>query len=115
MNTKDFLKQVVEKDPKEQEFYKYETTEWKYEGEHTEHFNVVCETMVKHVTLLTSNSKVSQFRNKMVEICIQVLEELNADLFFTQICERDILLMINISNGELSGQKKKRMIRRLNG
>ncbi|MBE1553970.1 DUF4303 domain-containing protein [Sporosarcina limicola] len=115
MNTKDFLKQVVEKDPKEQGFYKYETTEWKYEGEHAEHFNVVCETMVKHVTLLTSNGKVSQFRNKMVEMCIQVLEELHADLFFTQICERDILLMVNISNGELSGQKKKQIIRRLNG
>ncbi|MEC0090810.1 DUF4303 domain-containing protein [Paenibacillus macquariensis] len=113
MNTKDFLKQVVEKDPKEHEFYKYETTEWKYEGEHPEQFNVVCETMVKHVTLLSSISKVSQFRNKMVEICIQVLEELNTELFFSQICERDILLMINISNGELSGQKKKQIISRL--
>lgn len=70
---------------------------------------------MKHVTLLTSNSKVNQFRNKMVEMCIQVLEELNADLFFTQICERDILLTINISNGELFGQKKKQINRRLNG
>ena len=110
-NKKAHLEKHLEKYPSEKDYYTYSSNEWCYEGtSYTLHlFDPICRELSVHSRALGAEDKVKRFRDKLIDLCVEVLAELKTDGFFANEYSLPILLSVAISNGELPPAKIKKI------
>ncbi len=114
-NCQEFLNELIKKVPSETEYYKTEPCEWKYYGDGADDkFNKIDEIIFSYVGLLSSESQLHKFRNELIEVCVQVLEELRATHFFANAYSNAIYLTVSGSSFDLPKTKQKNINSRLN-
>jgi hypothetical protein len=114
VNTKEHFEKNITLYPKDEQFYKYATTEWKYEGTGgTILFEPINNMISQYTAKLNNEKKKQNFRNGIIELCITVLLELKTEEYFDSI-SKDYILMVNVSNDEIGKSKLKEIIKILN-
>jgi len=110
-NTKGHLESLVVDNPTDKDYYTYATAEWKYEGTEfaLDLFEPICKELAMYSAALGQESKIKKFRDKLLDICAEVLAELKAENFFAKEYALPILLNVNISNDEMSTAKAKKI------
>lgn len=109
-NTKAHLDELAAKYPSDKDHFIYCISEWCHDSPLALYlFNPICRELSVHSRTLGTEKKVRQFRDKLIDLCVEVLAELKADGFFTQEYHLPILLNVDISNGELSRAKAKKI------
>ncbi|UKB84902.1 DUF4303 domain-containing protein [Chryseobacterium sp. MEBOG06] len=112
-NTLEMLETVDEDDIL---YYKYEPAEWAYEMEGAHHeFEEIC-TRLR--AALDENEEDDQwfgdFQAQLYSTCIEVLEKLKDENFFTQITGKDIFVTFTVSDYEFQNEDLEKIIIRLN-
>jgi hypothetical protein len=109
-NTADHLENNVASFPDERDFYTFATTEWKYEGLDCalELFDDLCKSLMSYSASLSRN-KIRNFRDKLLDACVDVLRELKSDGFFAKEYSEVIVLNVNISNDDISAARAKKI------
>lgn len=97
-------------------YYKFEPAEWKYEmqgadQEFNEISNLLREELDKHSD---DDDWFLDFQDKLYETCIEVLEKLKQESFFTQITGKEVFLTFTISDYEINSKYIRNLISRLN-
>lgn len=76
-------------------------------------FDPICRELSIHSRALGTENKVKRFRDKLIQLCVEILAELKAEGFFAKEYHLPILLNVDISNGVLSMSKAKKIRARL--
>ncbi|MDR1701371.1 MAG: DUF4303 domain-containing protein [Sporomusaceae bacterium] len=110
-NIKAHLEKHIAEFPSEKDYYTYSTNEWFYEGTpfalHL--FEPICRELSIHSSALGTENKINRFRNKLIDLCVEVLAELKADGFFAKEYDAPILLSVSVATGEMSLAKIKKI------
>lgn len=115
-NTKEHFERLA-KNNNEDEFYKYSTANWKYEGTEDKNCNeifILSEQLEEYSALLLTDASLRTFRNKLIDNCALVLEELKQENFFKDHCKNTVTLMVNLAQDDLPTAKYKKLIQQLN-
>ncbi|ELY3985963.1 DUF4303 domain-containing protein, partial [Cronobacter muytjensii] len=115
-NTKEHF-ETLSKNNNEDEFYKYSTANWKYEGTEDKNYNkifIISEQLEEYSALLLTDASLRTFRNKLIDNCALVLEELKQESFFKDHCKNTVTLMVNLAQDDLPKAKYKNLIHQLN-
>lgn len=111
VNTSGHLAAHLAEFPEERDFYTYATTEWKYEGNlMSESFDEINRIINKYHIYLKSDKQITGFRKQILDTCLASLLELKHENAFN----RDITLMVNVSNATLPKSQFKKIIAELN-
>ena len=110
-NTKAHLESRLAKHPAEKDYFTFSTSEWRYEGMgYALHlFEPICKELSVHSRALGSDDKIKRFRDKLIDLCVEILAELKADSYFLNEYGLPLLLSVGISNGEISSAKLKKI------
>lgn len=110
-NKKAHLEQLISENPSEKEYYTYFINEWYYEGTDValDLFEPICEELARYSAALGSDDKIKRFRDKLLDICVEVLAELKAENFFAKEYNQPVLLSASISDGDVSNAKRKKI------
>ncbi|MCT3950056.1 DUF4303 domain-containing protein [Elizabethkingia anophelis] len=97
-------------------YYKFEPSEWKYEmqgadQEFNEISTLLREELDKHGN---DDDWFLDFQDKLYETCVEVLEKLKQENFFTQITGKEVFLTFTISDYEINSKYIRNLISRLN-
>lgn len=97
-------------------YYKYEPAEWAYEMEGAdEEFNKICTQLRTELDKHDDDDQwFENFQAKLYSICIEVLEKLKNENFFTKITGKGIFLIFTVSDYEFEKEELKNLITRLN-
>ncbi|MDM1062525.1 DUF4303 domain-containing protein [Empedobacter falsenii] len=97
-------------------YYKYEPSEWKYDYLGAENsfqeINQMCKEIVDEHD--DDEDWFYQFQNKINEKCIEVLEELKNENFFSKLIGKDIFLNFSVIDDDLNKEKQQKIITQLN-
>ncbi|MDW9382649.1 DUF4303 domain-containing protein [Chryseobacterium sp. JV558] len=112
-NTMKVLKAADEDDAL---YYKYEPAEWTYEMKGAdEEFNEICTQLRAELDKHDDDDQWFEgFQTKLYSTCIEVLEKLKNENFFTKITGKDIFLIFTVSDYEFESEELKDLIVRLN-
>ena len=109
-NTKSHLDELETKDPSHKEYFTYCISEWCCDAPCVLHlFDPICRELSIHSRALGTENKIKRFRDKLIQLCVEILAELKAEGFFAKEYHLPILLNVDISNGELSMSKAKKV------
>ena len=109
-NTKSHLDELVAKDPSQKEYFTYCINEWCCDAPCVLHlFDPICRELSIHSRALGTENKIKHFRDKLIQLCVEILAELKAEGFFAKEYHLPILLNVDISNGVLSMSKAKKI------
>lgn len=109
-NKKAHWDKLVAEYPSEKDYFTYCISEWCCRAPFTLHlFDPICRELSTHSRVLGTENKIKRFRDNLIDLCVEVLAELKADDFFTKEYNLPILLCVDISNGELSMAKIKKI------
>ena len=95
-NTKSHLEKKQLEDPKYKEYYEFETCEWYTSDGANIEFNAICKMISEEIDKVELDFE--NFRNKLFETCIQVLEKLQNENFFLKELGHDLLIKFSISD-----------------
>lgn len=97
-------------------YYKYEPAEWTYEMDGAEEeFNDICTQLRTELDKYDEDDKWFEgFQSKLYSCCIEVLEKLKNENFFSQITGEDIFLFFTVSEYEFETEDLRNIITRLN-
>jgi hypothetical protein len=97
-------------------YYKYEPAEWTYEMKGAEkEFGDICTQLREELDNHDDDDQWFEgFQTKLYSICIEVLEKLRNENFFTKITGKDIFLIFTVSDYEFEEEELKNIIVRLN-
>lgn len=109
-NKRVHLDKLVAEYPSEKEYFTYCINEWCCDAPCMLHlFDPLCRELSIHSRALGTENKIKRFRDNLIDLCVEVLAELKADDFFTNEYNLPILLHVDVSNGELSMGKIKKI------
>ena len=110
-NTKAHLEGLLAKRPAERDYFTYSTSEWCYEGmDYALHlFEPICRELSVHSRALGSDDKIRRFRDKLIDLCVEILAELKTEGYFLNEYNSPILLSVGVVNGEISSAKLKKI------
>ncbi|WP_106791909.1 DUF4303 domain-containing protein [Aquimarina sp. Aq78] len=120
-NTIDFLKNLNEEEKEELTYYKFDPVEWKYEmigGD--EEFDEICKDLRTELHKNDFENEYENeetfviFRNRLFEICINVLKRLKTEGFFKKYIGQDIFLTFSVSDFEYDRKELENIIIELN-
>ncbi|MBO9694414.1 DUF4303 domain-containing protein [Chryseobacterium sp.] len=97
-------------------YYKYEPAEWTYEMEGADkEFNDICTQLRAELNRHDDDDQWFEgFQTQLFFTCIEVLEKLKNENFFTKITGKDIFLIFTVSDYEFEKKDLKDLIIRLN-
>ncbi|SEH39747.1 DUF4303 domain-containing protein [Chryseobacterium culicis] len=97
-------------------YYKYEPAEWTYEMEGAdEDFNEICAQLRTELYKHDDDDQWFEgFQAKLYSTCIEVLEKLKNENFFTNITGKEIFLIFTVSDDEFEKKDLQDLIIRLN-
>ncbi|WP_336664284.1 DUF4303 domain-containing protein [Elizabethkingia meningoseptica] len=97
-------------------YYKFEPAEWKYEMQGAEEdFNEISASLRKELDEHGNDDEwFMEFQDKLFEICVEVLEKLKNENFFSRITGKDIFLTFTISDYDINNKYIRNLISRLN-
>ncbi len=112
-NTKKAIEMAEEEDAL---YYKYEPAEWTYEMEGAdEEFNEICTQLRAELDKHDDDDQwFESFQTQLYTACIEVLEKLKNENFFTKITGKDIFLIFTVSDYEFEKKELQELIIRLN-
>ncbi|PWW19541.1 DUF4303 domain-containing protein [Chryseobacterium sp. AG844] len=110
------LKAMENTDDEDALYYKYEPAEWTYEMEGAnKEFDEICTQLRAELTKHDDDGHWFEgFQMKLYSTCIEVLEKLKKENFFTKITGKEIFLIFTVSDYEFEKEKLKDLIVRLN-
>ena len=109
-NTRAHWEELTAKEPSEKDYFTYCISEWCCEAPAAEHlFDPICKELAKSSAALGGKGRSRRFRDGLIELCTEVLAELKTAGFFAQEYPVPILLNVDISNGQLSAAKAKKL------
>ncbi|TLX26156.1 DUF4303 domain-containing protein [Chryseobacterium indologenes] len=110
------LKATAGLDEDDKLYYTYEPAEWTYESSGAdEAFNAICSQLRDELSQNEENEEwFTDFQPKLYAACIEVLEKLKNENFFSNITGQDIFLIFTVSDYEFEEQDMKNIITRLN-
>lgn len=110
------MKAIENADEEDALYYKYEPAEWTYEMEGADkEFGEICTQLREELTKHDDDDQwFDSFQNKLYFTCIEVLEKLKNENFFTKITGKDIFLTFTVSDYEFEEKDLKDLIIRLN-
>ncbi len=110
------MKAIENADEEDALYYKYEPAEWTYEMEGADkEFGEICTRLREELTKHDDDDQwFDSFQNKLYFTCIEVLEKLKNENFFTKITDKDIFLTFTVSDYEFEEKDLKDLIIRLN-
>jgi len=113
-NTVRFLEQNEDED--DRLYYKYEPAEWRYEMQGAnQEFNAISKALYDEVMKISDDEEAfTQFRENVFAVCIDVLEKLKNEDFFSQITGKDVFLIFSVSDDVFSAGELESIINRLN-
>lgn len=97
-------------------YYKFEPAEWTYEMEGADkEFDDICTQLRAELNKHDDDDQWFEgFQSKLFSTCIEVLEKLKSENFFTKITGKDIFLIFTVSDYEFEENELKDLIVRLN-
>lgn len=96
-NIKSHLDELVAKDPSQKEYFTYCINEWCCDAPCVLHlFDPICRELSIHSRALGTENKVKRFRDKLIQLCVEILAELKAEGFFAKEYHLSILLNVDI-------------------
>ncbi|KAA2217772.1 DUF4303 domain-containing protein [Chryseobacterium sediminis] len=97
-------------------YYKFEPAEWTYEMEGADkEFDDICTQLRAELNKHDDDDQWFEgFQSKLFSTCIEVLEKLKNENFFTKITGKDIFLIFMVSDYEFEEDELKDLIVRLN-
>ncbi|MBB6332832.1 hypothetical protein HNP24_003835 [Chryseobacterium sediminis] len=97
-------------------YYKFEPAEWTYEMEGADkEFDDICTQLRAELNKHDDDDQWFEgFQSKLFSTCIEVLEKLKNEDFFTKITGKDIFLIFTVSDYEFEENELKDLIVRLN-
>ncbi|WP_300669630.1 DUF4303 domain-containing protein [Soonwooa sp.] len=100
----------------EQEYYKFEPAEWKYEMQGAnDEFNKICKDLRDELYANEENEAwFDHFQKSLFDTCIDVLEKLKSENFFQKIIGKDIFLFFTISDYDFKKKDIKAIVEKLN-
>lgn len=109
-NTKAHLDELVAEYPSEKDYFNYCISEWCCDAPAALHmFDPICRELSIYSKGLGTETKIKRFRDKLIDLCVEVLAELKAEDFFMKEYPMPILLHVDVSNAELSMAKTKKI------
>ncbi len=110
------LKVIENADEDDALYYKYEPAEWTYEMEGADkEFDLICTQLRAELNKHDDDDQWFEgFQTKLYSTCIEVLEKLKNENFFTKITGEDIFLIFTVSDDEFEPNDLKDLIVRLN-
>lgn len=110
------LKVMENADEDDALYYKYEPAEWTYEMEGADkEFDEICTQLRAELNKHDDDDQwFEDFQTKLYSTCIEVLEKLKNENFFTRITGKDIFLIFTVSDYEFDKKDLKDLIIRLN-
>lgn len=110
------MKVTENTDGEEALYYKYEPAEWTYEMEGAnEDFNEICSQLRTELYKHNDDEQwFKGFQSKLYSACIEVLEKLKNENFFTRITGKDVFLIFTVSDYEFEKKDLQNLIIRLN-
>jgi hypothetical protein len=97
-------------------YYKYEPAEWAYEMQGAdEEFDEICTQLRTELYKHDDDDQWFEgFQTKLYSICIEVLEKLKNENFFTNITGKEVFLIFTVSDYEFDKKDLQDLIIRLN-
>ncbi|MBV8326246.1 DUF4303 domain-containing protein [Chryseobacterium sp.] len=97
-------------------YYKYEPAEWAYEMEGAEkEFDDICSELRAELDKNDEdNGWFEKFQTGLYSACVEVLEKLKKENFFSQITGDEIFLIFTVSDYEFETDDLRKIITRLN-
>ncbi len=114
INTEDHLLEQFKEYPEEKDYYIYSTNEWKYEGGGTgipQEFEEIDNQIIKYWVYLNTDGAKRRFRKQLLDTCVYALLDLKKEGLFSE----ELILMVNISDEEISKAHFKKIKKELNG
>lgn len=112
------LKHLDNADPDDLAYYKFEPAEWKFEMQGAQPaFNEICARLLQESRSLDDDDNeeaFEAFRDRLFATCVDVLEKLKNEEFFTQIFGRDVFLMFTVSDYDFEPEDVAAVVERLN-
>lgn len=110
------MKAMENADEEDALYYKYEPAEWIYEMEGAnEDFNDICTQLRTELYKHDDDDHWFEgFQTKLYSICIEVLEKLKNENFFTNITGKEVFLIFTVSDDEFEKKDLQDLIIRLN-
>lgn len=109
-NKRAHLDKLVAEYPSEKDYLTYCINEWCCDAPFVLHlFDPICRELSIHSQALGTENKIKRFRNNLIDLCVEVLAELKADDFFAKEYNLPIFLSVDVSNGDLSMAKTKKI------
>lgn len=84
-NTKSFLQQQITKHPEDSLYYKWMTPEWSLENIERDLFDDIQKHLSDDLSKLESEYEFKKFQDQFFEACVQALENLKKDGFFSNM------------------------------
>lgn len=112
-NTLLHLHKMQQEDPEDKEVYEFEPAEWCTSDGANEEVNKLCE-ILNSGALRKSSTNFEEFKNELFETCVEVLEELRQEGFFTNTLQKDILILFSISDTDEPKENLLDWARRIN-
>ncbi len=109
-NTKSHLDELAAKYPSQKEYFTYCISEWRCDAPCVLHlFDPICRELSIHSRALGTENKIKRFRDRLLQLCVEILAELKAEDFFAKEYHLPVLLNVDISNGALSMSTAKKI------
>lgn len=99
INTKEHLIDMCADDPDDSVYYKWSPAEWKHEFEGAEFFEDVSKTVQEESKKMTTQEQFSEFRKNVYETCVESLESLIKNGFFSKD-SNDCIVVFTLSDAE---------------
>ena len=111
-NIKSHLKKMQLEDPNYKEYYEFEPCEWHTSDGANKEFNDICSSLSKEIS--NENLDFEKFKNKLFETCIEVLENLRNENYFSKKLGKDLLIRFSISDTDEPEENLIKWTKRLN-
>ena len=112
-NTVTHLQKMQTEDLEYKEVYEFEPAEWFTSDGANEEVNKICQTLAS-TTQQLEGSEFEQFKYQLFETCVEVLEELQTEKFFTNQLQKEIMVLFSISDTEETTENLTKWNKRIN-
>ncbi|MDM1071721.1 DUF4303 domain-containing protein [Empedobacter brevis] len=113
-NSIEHLEEVSDED--DYHYYKYEPSKWKFDylgaKESFEEINQICKSIADEHD--DDEDWFYQFQNQINQKCIEVLEELKKEDFFSKQTGKEVFLNFSVIDDDLNNEKQRKIISQLN-
>jgi len=92
VNTRAHLEKMIANDPDDAVYYRWSPGEWNHEFEGAEYFKGIPSSLANEVNGIESPEEYKRFKQQVYECCVNTLEEMKREGFFSDLGESGVLV-----------------------